>query len=105
MTAGRSEPLARNALDRLAHAVAEADSALAREVACDVITRLEQSAGASLGATDHDSLVLLQRRAARALEILDRTRSLPPDDVLIAMAGDLADPGRALQRAAAAMRR
>lgn len=104
-TAIHREPSAHTAREQLAHALAGADSALSREVVCDVVTRLEQSAGASLGATDHDALVLLQRRAARAISLLDRAGSVPPDDVLIAMTADLLDPVRALQRAAAAMHR
>jgi hypothetical protein len=55
------------ALDGLAAAAAQAhDDARTRAVLAVVVQRLEDAAGAELGATDGDPLVVLQRRFGRA---------------------------------------
>lgn len=79
----------------LAVALSEVDGRLGREVAADVVHRLEVIAGVPLGSTDRDPLVLLQRRAARALPRLVGTA---PAVLLTGMTADLRDPAGALLR-------
>jgi predicted transcriptional regulator len=55
------------ALDGLAAAAEQArDDARTRAVLAVVVQRLEDAAGTELGETDHDALVVLQRRFGRA---------------------------------------
>ena len=58
-------------LDQLVHAAAEAPpTCWARAVLASAVTDLEQVAGASLGAADQDSMVMLQRRLGRVHRLL-----------------------------------
>lgn len=62
------------ALAQLAHAAAEApDTRWTVTALAAAVTDLEHAAGASLGATEHDPLVVLQRRLGRAHRLLTAT--------------------------------
>lgn len=57
----------RDLLDELAHLLAEVhESVLTRTVVASEVALLENTANASLGPVQHDSMVLLTRRFARA---------------------------------------
>ena len=58
-------------LDQLAHAAAEApETPWTTAVLATAVAALEQAAGASLGATEHDPPVVLHRRLTRAHRLL-----------------------------------
>ncbi len=60
-----------SALDQLAHAAAEApDTRWTTTVLATAVADLERAAGASLGAAEHDPLVVLHRRLGRAHRML-----------------------------------
>ncbi|WP_299038984.1 hypothetical protein [uncultured Pseudokineococcus sp.] len=89
-------------LHELAAALADVGGHLAAEVLVAVVAQLEARAGAPLGATDGEPVVVLQRRAARALRVLHRGGATADPAALRAMTADLHDPCAALLRAAAA---
>lgn len=73
-----------DALDSLASAAGQArDDACTRAVLAVVVQRLEDAAGATLGTADHDPLVVLQRRFARAHARLSAHRAADVDADLL----------------------
>lgn len=88
-------------LHDVADAAAGAEGHLGVEVLAGAVARLEALAGASLGSVDGEPLVVLQRRAGRALRLLAGRAAGPGSADLAALAADLRDPAAALLRASA----
>ncbi|MEJ5867045.1 hypothetical protein WDV85_04735 [Pseudokineococcus sp. 5B2Z-1] len=94
--------LRRQDLDDLADAAAGAEGHLGAEVLAGAVARLEALAGAPLGPVAGEPLVVLQRRAGRALRLLAARTPAVDGGRLAGLATDLREPAAALLRASAA---
>ena len=85
-------------LDEMAHLLAEAGDELTRTVAASAVATLEGLAGAPLGPTEGDPVLLLARRYARAHRRVLAGAVLPPGGVALLRAhrDALRDPAAAL---------
>lgn len=70
----------RDLLDEVAHLLAKVhEGTLTRTVVASIVALLETTANASLGPVQHDSMVLLTRRFARAHARANASARLPTD--------------------------